>query len=155
MKKFISFISILLILLVIVVIGLISYKYISPPKTVIDISSVNINKIDKIALFSGETGKQIEILDKEEIKQILELLDSAKYKYEPSERRSGFTLQITFYSKDKKIGSVGFKSENNVNINRNPYIGTYIDKLLDNIKCNTYTKTSGGIDINKLLNYIK
>ncbi|WP_461613001.1 hypothetical protein [Clostridium sp. Marseille-QA1073] len=68
---------------------------------------VKFSEIDKITLCNGSTGKSIEILEKNEIDEILSKYKNTKVKKELNqEPRFGFSLGITLYKNDQRVGYI-------------------------------------------------
>lgn len=72
---------------------------------------LNLNEIDKIQLRDGTNGKCAFIYDKEKLERITEYcgLINVKRKYFV-QNSSGWEYNISFYSKDKNVGSITFNN---------------------------------------------
>lgn len=134
MKRYIIAVCIILVVAAALIF---SWEYIAPPRTVSQICSVKADRVDKVILLNGNNGHKTDITDKDKIKRIFAIINSAKYKYHGKNDRNGFVISMDFYSAGKRIGGVGFASEENMFMSRG-----------------CYAKTSGGFNIDELLGYI-
>ena len=99
------------------------------------ICSIKADSVSSITLINGNNGHQANIADKNEITSILNIINSAKYKYLKKTDSNGFKLQIKIFSGGK--ANMFFSSDEFMNLDNEQYV-----------------KTSGGIDIKELLHYI-
>jgi hypothetical protein len=106
MKKVIIIIPIIVALLIVV--GFILYPYIIA-KDIEKTMKVNFDSIDKITIFSDNTGKQSDIVGKENVKEFLNILKGAKLKKSFDQRKyTGFIYSVTLYKSDKALGNFNF-----------------------------------------------
>lgn len=95
-----------------------------------NVLNVDYDKIDKITIFSGTTGKAAEITDKEEIKKYLKMFEGIKVRPSINQMKTyGFSLESDFYIGDSKVAYMiygfskmqinGIKYISNKNIDEN------------------------------------
>jgi len=117
--------SIGLLVIVVIIIGLVVQPFLIPKdfKSILDI---DLKKVDKILMSSGNYGKTVEITDKDEIEQFLNQFENTKVKKIFSKSKNkGYCLEARLFINDKKVISFDYGYDR-ITIYKNEKVTKYI-----------------------------
>ncbi|WP_346929885.1 hypothetical protein [Clostridium sp.] len=117
--------SIGLLVILVIIIGLVVQPFLIPKdfKSILDI---DLKKVDKILMSSGNYGKTVEITDKDEIEQFLNQFENTKVKKIFSKSKNkGYCLEARLFINDKIVISFDYGYDR-ITIYKNEKVTKYI-----------------------------